>query len=160
MSYGIFQDSVMGLCIFRILSPHLFPSPFYISKYLHSEQFSYTHIHMLTHTCVYVPVCVYNKYMTLFNNIVNFWLICLQRLSSSDPGVPVKTKGLRTGRADGESSSQSKLEGQKRLMSISETIRQRELFLYFYSLQAFSDSVRPTHIGKGNLLFSADKFKC
>ena len=108
---------------------HIYPPPpFYISKYLHSEQFSYTHIHLFTHTCV--------------------------------PGVPVKTKGLRTGRADSESSSQSKLEGQKRPMSISETIRQRELFLYFYSLQAFSDSVRPTHIGKGNLLFSADKFKC
>lgn len=37
---------------------------------------------------------------------------------------------------------------------------ERIIFLDFYSVQAFSDSVRPTHIGKGNLLFSADKFKC
>lgn len=123
ISYGIFQDSVMGLCIFRILSPHLSPpTPFCLSEYLHSEQFSYTHIHIFTR------VCVYNKYMTLFRNRVSFWLTYLWRLSISDPGVPVKTKGLRTGRADGESSSQSKLEGQKRPVSSSETIRQIELF--------------------------------
>ena len=73
-------------------------------------------------------MCVCDKYMTLFRNRVSFWLTYLWRLSISDPGVPVKTKGLRTGRADGESSSQSKLEGQKRPMSSLEIIRQRELF--------------------------------
>jgi len=116
----------MGLCIFRILSPHLSPDPFYLNIYIVRN--SHTHTYICSHTCVCVPMCVCNKYMTLFRNRVSFWLTYLWRLSISDPGVPVKTKGLRTGRANGESSGQSKLEGQKRPMSSLETIGQRELF--------------------------------